>query len=591
MTMLPTTVPSKRLAASITAASTTIQLNNIQGWDGNDLTSSDFGTRLFAVLRNDTNTAMEIVELDPSTIASSSITILARGLKFTGDLSTEVTANKLSWVKNETIVELGTHVPQLLNHMVQIIGAQTIAGVKTFSSLPATTAGDAVGDNDLVRKAQLDAATLGQIGTDKLIVSGNAGETIADGELVYFDAVTNNEWMKCDADTAASVDNVILGIAQGAGTDGNAISGGILLFGVDDAQSGMTAGDPMYTSNTAGAIASSAGTTEVTVGIAKSATELYFYPRYNQEITEDIQDALTGTSGTPSASNKYVTADDASAAAASGKIVRATGTSLPALGGENLVNGLFNYAFTAGEAIDGSSTPQAVYLKASDGKVYKTDADAGGEETFAFIGFTTDNVSTDESVTVIVAGIVGGFTGLTAGDTMFLSDTAGAVANSEGTIPYSVGFAVSTTQIQILHGSKVYKGQFSDSLAADTTTATEDVEITCGFRPKLIMGVLAIAGSAPDDSDILNSTNTEVQTFVEWTAQDGHRGYSFNSISDTNSDLTSAFGKHQYTNSPTQSGQLAVQSVGQRSVTFRMTTVSGSGATTAYYEFRYIIIG
>ena len=309
----PVTIPSKRLAASIDASATSLQLNNIKGWDGNDLTSSDLGDVWYVVLRNDANTQIEIMELDPTTVADSSITITRRGLKFDGDdLTTEVTANKLTWVKNETIVELGTNAPQLLGHFVKVINDETVAGKKTFSSLPATTAGDAVADNDLVRKAQLDAATLGQIGTDKVIVAGTAGETIADGDLIYFDSVTNNEWMLCDADTAASVDNVLLGIAQGAGTDGNAITGGVLLQGVDDAQSGLTAGNVMYASNTAGDIASSPGTTEVTIGIAKSTTEIYFNPRLNQQITEDQQDALAGTGGTPSSSNKYVTQSDSS---------------------------------------------------------------------------------------------------------------------------------------------------------------------------------------------------------------------------------------------------------------------------------------
>ena len=55
-------------------------------------------------------------------------------------------------------------------------------------------------------------------------------------------------------------------------------------------------------------------------------------------LTNDQADALAGTSGTPSASNKFVTADDVSSAGSSGKIVRATGTALPALSGANLTN-------------------------------------------------------------------------------------------------------------------------------------------------------------------------------------------------------------------------------------------------------------
>lgn len=54
--------------------------------------------------------------------------------------------------------------------------------------------------------------------------------------------------------------------------------------------------------------------------------------------TQSENDALVGTSGTPSSSNKYVTADDVSDAAVTGKIVRATGTALPALSGANLTS-------------------------------------------------------------------------------------------------------------------------------------------------------------------------------------------------------------------------------------------------------------
>lgn len=133
-TIKATSVPSKRLAASITGASTSFQLNNILGWDGAALTASDFGSVAYAVLRDDSNTVMEIIEFDPSTIASASITINRRGLKFTGDLTTEVSGNKLTWIKNETIVELGAAVPQLLTQLLSGIDAESITGVHTFDN-------------------------------------------------------------------------------------------------------------------------------------------------------------------------------------------------------------------------------------------------------------------------------------------------------------------------------------------------------------------------------------------------------------------------------------------------------------------------
>lgn len=154
-----TTVPSKRLAASISAAASSFQVNNILGWDGVALTSGDLGTKAYVVFRNDTNTLMEIMQIDPSTIANASITILARGLKFDGTLATEVTANKLAWVKNETIVELGADVPQLLEHTVRTVGDQTIADIKTFSSSPVVPTPS--GNTDAANKAYVDGVVTG----------------------------------------------------------------------------------------------------------------------------------------------------------------------------------------------------------------------------------------------------------------------------------------------------------------------------------------------------------------------------------------------------------------------------------------------
>lgn len=114
MTVFPTSTPTKRLAASIKSDATSFKVSNILGWNGLALTSSDFGTQAYGCFRNSSGTLMEIFEWDPSTVASASITLVRRGLKFTGDLTTEVTANKRAWVKGDTYVELGTHTPQLI---------------------------------------------------------------------------------------------------------------------------------------------------------------------------------------------------------------------------------------------------------------------------------------------------------------------------------------------------------------------------------------------------------------------------------------------------------------------------------------------
>lgn len=142
-TIKPTSVPSKKLSRSITSSSSSFKVNNIKSWARNslgvniNLASTDFGGRAFCVFRNDTGTKIEIMEFDPTTIASSDITILKRGLGFDGDLTTETTAYKLDWSANETTVNFGTDVPQLLHFLgrQQIIYKTATETVNNSSTL------------------------------------------------------------------------------------------------------------------------------------------------------------------------------------------------------------------------------------------------------------------------------------------------------------------------------------------------------------------------------------------------------------------------------------------------------------------------
>ena len=151
----------------------------------------------------------------------------------------------------------------------------------------------------------------------------------------------------------------------------------------------------------------------------------------------------------------------------------------------NLGFELSRIQLTAGESINAATIPQAVYLKASDGKVFLADTDAD-ESTFKFIGFVGQgqNVSLDDNVVVTTSGMLGGFSGLTAGDRQYLSATAGAL----GTSPISnqgieIGFAISATQIYIIQRSlKLFTG--NDNVSSGTGDVTN--VITSGFRPRII---------------------------------------------------------------------------------------------------------
>ena len=156
----------------------------------------------------------------------------------------------------------------------------------------------------------LDNVNGGTLAFDRQTLAGTAGETFSAGDLIWFNT-TDQEWYLCDADTAATVEGVQLGIALGAGSDGVGISGGVHISGLYDDASGLTAGDTYYVGNTAGSYTNSAGTTKRAIGWAISATELFFVGGNEHTPSTRQMDAMAGggTLGTPSGANPFITAE------------------------------------------------------------------------------------------------------------------------------------------------------------------------------------------------------------------------------------------------------------------------------------------
>jgi len=285
------------LASALSAAGTSFTVVSGTDRDGNALSG------LYGFIIDEGSADEEFVV---GTISSTTVTISKRGCDADAP-ETEVSANKKAHRRGASVKI--TDYP-IMAYLRNGLNGETGYELPNFLKM-ASTVGLPTDDKHLATKEYVDDAAAAGTGIpNKIIVAGTAGATVAAGNLIYFDD-TDNEWKLCDADTAATVENTFLGIAQGAGVDGGAISNGVLLFGVDANQSGLTIGAKYYASNTAGGLSSSAGTKEVTIGWGKSATELYFCPRFDQHITEDIQDALTpgGAYGTPSSSNPYLTKD------------------------------------------------------------------------------------------------------------------------------------------------------------------------------------------------------------------------------------------------------------------------------------------
>lgn len=154
-------------------------------------------------------------------------------------------------------------------------------------------------------------AAMGSITIPKVTITGTAGETLTAGQIVYLKSA-DGRWYKSAATDTTTINDVIMGFAQGAGTAGVAITGGVLISGVDSNQSSLVAGTSYYVSNTGGTIQTSAGTNSKVIGIATSATQIILNYEFQYQITDKQQAALAGTSGTPAATNLYVTNSDAS---------------------------------------------------------------------------------------------------------------------------------------------------------------------------------------------------------------------------------------------------------------------------------------
>lgn len=172
MSIKPTSVPTKSLSQAITSTSVSFKVNNIKGWGhdalGNyvNLTSADFGSQAFCVFRNFSGNVIEIMEFDPATIASASITILNRGLPFDGT-STPVTNYKLDWPAG-SIIEFGTDVPQLISALsagqASALALKADLASPAFTGNPtAPTAASTDSDTTIATTAFVQANKLGYV--------------------------------------------------------------------------------------------------------------------------------------------------------------------------------------------------------------------------------------------------------------------------------------------------------------------------------------------------------------------------------------------------------------------------------------------
>lgn len=138
----------------------------------------------------------------------------------------------------------------------------------------------------------LSVVTGGTVNFSTQSYTGTSGEALAARDLVYFKE-SDQRWWKVDADLSATFDQVQLGINQ-AVVAGAGVGVTVTVLGLASGFTGLTAGAKYYASNTAGAISTTPGTTEVFIGVAISTTVLRFTPGSIYMPTAAEKSAISG---------------------------------------------------------------------------------------------------------------------------------------------------------------------------------------------------------------------------------------------------------------------------------------------------------
>jgi len=269
------------------------------------ITMSMFGTLGYATLEPSTNRIENIsfTGITQNSNGTATLTGVIRGLKLISPYDQDI-----SLIKSHgggTILRFTNSAP-FYNALTGKNNDEEITGQWT---VPTPLSGGVIANKDYV-----DSLTLATgLSYDSITISGKAGETVTAGALVYFNTA-DQEWYLADATVLAEVNDVQLGIAQGAGVDGGAINKGVLIKGLDKNNTGLTPGSIYYAGDTAGVISSSGGTYERRIGVAKSSTELIFNPEWGTSPTASQKDALIGSQGVPNLANPYITKDNVSTA-------------------------------------------------------------------------------------------------------------------------------------------------------------------------------------------------------------------------------------------------------------------------------------
>src|SRR3972149_6288341 len=202
------------LHSPLSSSGTSVVLKKFVDLDGTELAMSDFGDfGVIVIKQGDTVEMIKFSALSQSsTDATCTLTVATNGRSIAGTSPYAGASTGEDFQSGAEVIV--SNDPLTLSRFANLDVAGTFTAIMTFSALLQLTAGNPVAANDIARKAYVDSVVAGIATTINVIVAGTAGETLVAGNLIYFDD-TDNEWKKCDAETAAAGGNVVPGIAAG----------------------------------------------------------------------------------------------------------------------------------------------------------------------------------------------------------------------------------------------------------------------------------------------------------------------------------------------------------------------------------------
>lgn len=247
-------------------------------------------------------------------------------------------------------------------------------------------------------------------------------------------------------------------------------------------------------------------------GSTPNASETVAGKAQQATLAQQIAKSQFGSTGAPNFVNPKNTAIT-SADAAEGKLVQLNSSNKidsTLVDLSTLAPSTNSIAALAGIAIDGSTTPQLVYISDGSGgrtagSFYGADADDTTNISFNSIGFINVNASSIGTSYNILTGVINGFSGLTLGALYYSSTTAGAItASPTVSNQKAIGIALSATALWTFP-SRSYP-QYGGGLANTITiSGTSVVTIYTGFKAKAISFNLFIAA---EDSSGGNGNST-----------------------------------------------------------------------------------